>query len=136
MIKVFKKKKFLIGGLIVVLAIGYLGYLGFQNSATYYYTVGELTAQPGPVNGDNIRVNGLVADGSVEQDIKERILRFTIVDAEGENSMPVVYQGVVPDTFKTGSDVVVEGYLNSAGVFQANNVLAKCPSKYEYEPEE
>ena len=130
MIKVFKKKKFLIGGLIVVLAIAYLGYLGFQNSATYYYTVGELTAQPGPVNGESIRVNGLVADGSVEQDIKERILRFTIVDAEGENSLPVVYQGVVPDTFKTGSDVVVEGYLNSAGVFHANNILAKCPSRY------
>ena len=130
MIKVFKKKKFLIGGLIVVLAIAYLGYTGFEGSATYYFTVSELAAQEGSVNGENVRVNGQVAAGSVEQDTKEQILRFTIVDVEEENSLPVVYQGVVPDTFKTGNDVVVEGYLNSAGVFHANNILAKCPSRY------
>ncbi len=107
-----KKKKFLIGGLIVVLAIAYLGYTGFEGSATYYYTVSELAAQSSSVNGENVRVNGQVAAGSVEQDTKEQILRFTIVDVEEENSLPVVYQGVVPDTFKTGNDVVVEGYLN------------------------
>jgi len=129
-IKVFKKKKFLIGGLIVVLAIVYLGYTGFEGSATYYFTVSELAAQKGSVNDENVRVNGQVAAGSVEQDTKEQILRFTIVDVEGENSLPVVYQGVVPDTFRTGNDVVVEGYLNSAGVFHANNILAKCPSRY------
>ena len=73
MIKVFKKKKFLIGGLIVVLAIAYLGYTGFEGSATYYFTVSELAAQEGSVNGENVRVNGQVAAGSVEQDTKEQI---------------------------------------------------------------
>ncbi len=130
MITVFKKKKFLIGGLIVVLAIAYLGYLGFQNSATYYYTVSELTGQGGIADGENVKVNGRVMAGSVEQDTEDRILTFIIVDVEGEKSLPVVYQGVVPDTFKTGGDVVLDGYLDSAGVFQANNILAKCASKY------
>ncbi len=125
-----KRKRFLIGGAVVVLAIAYLGYISFMGSATYYYAVSELADLGSSVHGENVRVNGQVAAGSVEQDIKERILRFTMIDIEGKESLPVVYQGVVPDTFKTGNDVVVEGYLNSEGVFQANNILAKCPSKY------
>ena len=125
-----RKKKFIIGGFIVFLAIGYLSYMGFESSATYYYTVSEVIEQQSSISGENVRVNGEVVAGSVEQDTKERILSFTIVDIEGEESLPVVYQGVVPDTFKAGNDVVVEGYLSSTGVFQANNILAKCPSKY------
>jgi len=130
---VLKKKKFLIGGIIIVLAIVYLGYTGFESSSAYYYTVSELAAQSSSLDGKNLRVSGQVVDASVEQDIKGRILRFTIVDIEGEDSLPVVYQGIVPDTFEGGRDVVVEGRLNSAGVFQANNILTKCPSKYEPE---
>lgn len=123
-----KRRKFLIGGIIVILAIGYLGFTGFQNSATYYYTVGEYFEQ-GAINGENIRVNGLVAEGSVEQDTVGRLLEFTIV--EEDKSLPVVYRGIVPDTFKTGINVVVEGTVDSEGVFQAHTLLPKCPSRYE-----
>ncbi len=123
-----KKKRFLIGGIIVFLALGYLGFTGFQSSATYYYTVSELTGQGGSIYGENVRVNGQVAPGSVEQAAQGRILRFTI--AEGEVSLSVVYQGVVPDTFKVGNDVVIEGQLNSDGTFQAHTLMPKCPSKY------
>ena len=129
-----KKKKFLIGGIIIILAISYLAYTGFESSATYYYTVSELAARSSSINSDTIRVNGHVVDDSVEQDIKERTLRFTITDVEGDDSLSVVYRGIVPDTFQAGSDVVVEGYLNTEGVLQANSILTKCPSKYE--PEE
>ena len=127
---VLKKKRFLIGGIIVFLAIGYLGYTGFQSSATYYYTVSEFMEQGDSIYGENIRVNGQVASGSVEQESAGRILRFTIIDVEGEGSLPVVYQGVVPDSFKVGNEVVAEGHLNSNGVFQANTILTKCPSRY------
>ena len=123
-----KGKKFLIGGFIVFLAIGYLGFMGFQSSATYYYTVSELTEQGSSIYGENVRVDGQVAPGSVEQESGGLILRFTIIDGEG--SLPVVYEGVVPDAFKVGNEVVAEGYLNSAGIFQANTILTKCPSKY------
>ncbi len=123
-----RKKRFLIGGLIVFLAIGYLGFMGFQSSAVYYYTVGELIEQGSSVYDKNVRVKGQVASGSVEQEAAGRILRFTVID-EGE-SLPVFYQGVVPDTFKVGVDVVVEGQLNSDGVFQANTLMPKCPSRY------
>jgi len=126
---VLKRRKFLIGGIIVILAIGYLGFTGFQNSATYYYTVGEFYEQGNSIYGENIRVNGLVAEGSVEQDSVGKMLKFIVV--EEDKSLPVVYQGIVPDTFKTGINVVVEGTVDSEGVFQAHTLLPKCPSRYE-----
>ncbi len=48
--------------------------------------------------------------------------------------LPVVYKGVKPDTFEQGESVVAEGRLGSDGVFQASNILVKCPSKYESQP--
>ncbi|MDP2729461.1 MAG: cytochrome c maturation protein CcmE [Dehalococcoidales bacterium] len=125
-----KQKKFLIGGLIVFLAISYLGYTAFSNAATYYYTVGEVTIQGDSIYDKNIRVNGRVAAGSVKQESAGSILRFTISDVNGEGSLPVVYQGVVPDTFKVDSEIVIEGYLDSDGVFQAHTLMPKCPSRY------
>ncbi len=123
-----KGRKFLISGVILFLAIGYLGYIGFQNSATYYYTVSELLQQGAPAHGENVRVNGQVAPDSIEQEAGGFKLMFTIID--GEESLPVVYQGAVPDAFKAGNDVVIEGYLSPEGIFQANTILTKCPSKY------
>jgi len=127
---VLRKKRFLIGGFIVFLAIGYLGFMGFQSSVTYYYTVSELKEQGDSIHGENVRVNGQVAPGSLQQESAGQILKFTIIDAEGEGSLPVVYQGVVPDAFKVGNEVVAEGYLNSGGIFQAHTLMVKCPSKY------
>lgn len=126
---VLKKRKFLIGGIIVILAIGYLGFTGFQSSATYYYTVGEFFEQGDSIYGENIRVNGLVVPGSVVQETQGRTLKFTVT--EEDKNLPVVYQGIVPDTFRTGINVVVEGTVDSDGVFQAHTLLPKCPSRYE-----
>ncbi len=125
-----KKKKFLIGGLIVLAAIAYLGYVSFQSAATYYYEVGELLVQGSSVYGETVRVNGQVIPGSVEQQTDGLSLRFAIADIDGEESLTVVYQGVVPDAFKVGNSVVVEGHLNSSGVFQGDTLMPKCPSKY------
>ena len=123
-----RKRKFLIGGIIIFVAVGYLVYMGFAGAATYYYTVSEFMQQGNSIYGENVRVNGQVAPGSVQQEATERTLRFTII--EGEESLPVFYQGVVPDTFKVGGSVVVEGHLNSSGIFQAHTLMPKCPSRY------
>jgi len=125
---VLRQRKLLISGIIVFLAIGHLGFIGFQNSTTYYYTVSELTGQRSAIYDQNVRVHGQVAPGSVEHEAAGLILRFIITD--GEESLPVFYQGVIPDSFKVGSDVVVEGHLNSDGIFQASMLMPKCPSKY------
>ncbi len=123
-----RKKRFLIGGITVFLAIGYLVFMGFQDSVTYYYTVSELMEQGSSIYDENVRVKGQVAPGSVEQEATGRILRFTIID--GEESLSVTYQGVVPDTFKVGAEVIVEGQFNSNGIFQAHTLMPKCPSRY------
>lgn len=123
-----RRKRFIFVGLIVIAAVGYLGFVGFQSAATYYYTVSELTGQESPAYGQIIRVNGWVAPGSVEQEPGSLTMRFTI--SEGDQSLPVIHQGIVPDAFKVGNEVVVEGYIDQDGIFQSNNIMAKCPSKY------
>ena len=112
------------------LAIGYLGYMGFTSSATYYFTVAELIEQGNSIHGENVRVNGQVIPGSVEQEALGGMLKFTMADADGEESLPVVYQGVVPDAFRVDNEVVAEGHLDPDGIFQADIILVKCPSKY------
>ncbi len=126
-----RKKKFLIGGIIVGVAVGYLGYNAFMGAATYYYGVGELLEQGSSVYDETVRVNGRVDSLSLEKESTRAVLRFTLIDLEGEQSLPAVYQGVVPDTFKIGNEVVIEGHLNSQGTFLADTLVSKCASKYE-----
>ncbi len=128
----FKKKKFVIGVTIVVVAIGYLGFMGFQGSAMYYYRVGELLDMGSEAYDQGLRISGTVVAGSIDRDVASLTVEFTVVE-EGE-TLPVVFTGVTPDTFKDDADVVVEGELARSGVFQADTILMKCPSKYE--PEE
>ena len=122
-----KRLKFIIGAIIVLIAIGFLGYQGFVYSATYYYTVSEFAGQQSAFADKNVRVAGNVTAGTIER--QGSTLKFTMADEQ--NSLRVVYKGVVPDTFKAGIEAVVQGKLNSEGIFEANELLAKCPSKYE-----
>lgn len=125
-----KRQRFLIGGMVIFLAIGFLGYVGFADGATYYYEVSELLEQGSSIYGENVRVNGQIAPGSLEQESVGGVLKFTLVDVDGQESLPVVYQGVVPDTFKVGNEAVVEGQLNSDGTFQGHTLMLKCASRY------
>ncbi|OGO24996.1 MAG: hypothetical protein A2144_10445 [Chloroflexi bacterium RBG_16_50_9] len=125
---VLRKKKFLIGGIIIVLAIVYLAYSGFQASASYYLTVSETAARGSSLLGEKLRINGKVAADSITSDINTLTLKFAVT--EGGQSLPVVYHGATPDNFRADVDVVIEGQLDSSGVFQANSILTKCPSKY------
>ncbi len=129
-----KKRKFFIGGIVIFLAIGYLGFMSFQSSATYYYTLTEFAQEGDSVYGENVRVKGDIGVGSVETEQAGRILKFILV--EGTESMPVYYQGVIPDTFNETFEIVIEGELGTDGVFEAHTLMPKCPSKYESEPAE
>ena len=132
----FKNKKFFIGGLVIFAAIVFLGLQSFSSAATYYYTVNEVLAKGASVYGDNVRVEGIVLVGSEQREDAGRLLKFIISDTVSLQSIPVVYNGVIPDTFKEGNPVVVEGVLNPDGVFQATTLMPKCPSKYEPEAPE
>lgn len=125
----YKKKKFIFALIVVTIAIGFLGYMGARQFATYYITVSEFVEQGDSLYDQQIRVAGHVVAESVNWDTENITLSFTLVD--GEASLPVVYKGAVPDTFKPGNDVVVEGKSDQQGIFRADKLITKCPSKYE-----
>jgi cytochrome c-type biogenesis protein CcmE len=127
------RPKFLIAFIVVFGALAFLGYNAFQASSMYYLSVGELLARGDAAYGEELRVSGKVVEGTTQRGPEANAIRFTMTDDAGP-SVPVVYQGVVPDTFQDGGEVVVEGGLSPEGVFRATTLLAKCPSKYE--PEE
>ncbi len=130
-----RRNRFLIVGLAVAIALGYLGFTAFQGASMYYLTVDELLARGDAAYGEQVRLMGKVADGSVEKNPDTNTLRFAVMGGDG-TSLPVVYSGMVPDAFKQGADVVVEGSLTRGEAFQADSLLVKCPSKYEARPED
>ncbi len=125
---VLKKRKFLFAGLVLIVAFAFLGYQAFISAATYYLTVSELKSKGGAAYGERVRLGGTAQAGTIVYENKSRMLRFTVTD--GTESLSVLYQGVVPDSFKPDAEVVLEGQYGEDGTFQATTLLAKCPSKY------
>lgn len=124
-----RQRRFLVGGLIILLGMAYLAFTVTRASAVYYLTVPELYAR-GPAAGQRpVRVSGVVDAGSIERDRNGFALRFTASDSG--QSLPVVYHGTVPDIFQPGIQVVVEGKLGSDGVFYADTLLTKCPAHFQ-----
>ena len=122
------KKKFIIGGFFVGLAVFFLGYMAFMGGVTYYYEVGELLDQADTIAGQTVRVSGTVAPGVEKSGLE---MQFVIVDNTGlDASLTVVYSGNAPDTFEVGNQVVVEGEYDASGFFQAESILTKCSSRY------
>ena len=110
--------------LVVAGCAAYLVYTATGTSAEYYQTVSEVKAHPS--SGD-VRVLGVVQDG-IERSNGGLDVSFTA--AEGGQSMPVVYHGTLPDIFRPGISVVVEGRMGADGIFHARTLLAKCPSRF------
>jgi cytochrome c-type biogenesis protein CcmE len=114
---------------VVVVALGFLIYTGLSDNMVYYYHVDEYLAKVSLLNGERVKVNGKVSNGSIKKEHMD--YRFVIHGSESK-LLRVSYHGVVPDTFKEGSDVVVEGtFDNGSQVFHASTLMAKCPTKYE-----
>lgn len=118
---------FLLAGLVILGAVGYLIYANTQSNAVYDMTVTELH-QCASCLGQSVRVEGTVLKGSIQRNNTMQQLAFVISD--GKESLPVVYSGVVPDIFNVGIQVVIEGDYTGRGSFQAQTLLTKCPSKF------
>jgi cytochrome c-type biogenesis protein CcmE len=114
--------------LVVVSVISYLIYTGIRDTMTYFLTVSEVLAQPSENQDQTLRVGGNVSPGSVKWDPKNLRLLFTIQDEKA--SIAVDYEGVVPDSFKPGREVIVEGTYTGDGKFKATTIMPKCASKY------
>jgi len=125
------RRKFVIGSGIIVLTLVSLAYVGFTQSKTYYHTIAEVATLHGAALQQRMRVSGSVRAGTIQH----RPARLDFVLEETGNSMPVSYVGSapLPDTFKDGALALVEGRLLPDGHFEAEQVQAKCASKYEAE---
>jgi len=113
------------------MVVGYLFYLSFSSSVSYYVTVSEFLARSTELQDTTVRVAGKIADSPAEWDAEELELKFAIT--EGGHTIPVIYHGAKPSGFKAGSNILAEGEYHSDGVFHASQLIMKCPSKYEIE---
>lgn len=119
-----------------VLLIAALGILGLaaalaltalKDNVVFFYSPAEIQAKPAKP-GQHIRLGGLVEEGSIVRTAGESKFSFRITDLTA--SIPVTYEGILPDLFREGQGVVAEGVLQPDGVFRATRVLAKHDETY------
>lgn len=126
--------KFVVGCGIIIATLLSLAYVGFTQSKTYYHTLSEIASLHGNALNQRMRIGGDVQAGSI-QHLPGRV-EFVLV--EQGRTLNVSYAGrdPLPDTFKDGAQALVEGHLTSDGRFSAEQVQAKCASKYEAAPQQ
>ncbi len=99
----------------------------FQSNLLYFVSPSEVKAGEVPINKP-FRVGGLVVEGSVKRPGSDILVVFDVTDTV--HSVRVQYSGILPDLFRDGQGVVVKGKLNSQGMFEASEVLAKHDENY------
>ncbi|HEC22654.1 MAG TPA: cytochrome c maturation protein CcmE [Chloroflexi bacterium] len=147
------RAKFIIGGLILLAAVAYLIVSNLLSSQQYFITVDELVSRKDELVGRNIRISGAVIGDTIEYD--GQTLSFTIAhvpvsaaDIEDEGGLAevlhqavsdpnasrvtvVLYNEPMPDLLQNEAQAIVTGTLGEDGVFYADELLLKCPTRYE-----
>lgn len=119
--------------LLFLSGVGYLAYSGLSENSVYFLNVAEAKAAT-PEKLNSARLFGTVAEQGIEKLPAGPGVIFHIEDKENNAlSIPVRYAGAVPDTFKAGAEVIIEGGMGPEGRFNAKILMTKCPSKYQKE---
>ena len=130
-----KKVKFTAGFAVIVVSLLALVAYSSEKMSLYYLTVSELEARETEFADTRFKLAGKVVHGSIIHRDGNRTVEFEICDPNDKdtasNNRAIRYSGVLPDTFRDGADVVLEGKMGPNGIFAAETMLAKCPSKYE-----
>ena len=124
--------KFLFGSGIIIATLLSLAYVGYTQSNTYYHTISELPALHGGTLHQRMRVSGNVRAGSISH--RDGRVNFVLEEQGKDLSVSYIGNDPLPDTFKDGAQALVEGRLMPEGGFVAEQVQAKCASKYEASP--
>jgi cytochrome c-type biogenesis protein CcmE len=120
------KRLALIGGGLAALGVAAALILSaFQENLVFFFSPSDVVAQKAP-RDRAFRIGGLVEEGSVKRD--GVLVSFKVTDTA--QTIPVVYQGILPDLFREGKGVVAQGKLGADGVFRASEVLAKHDENY------
>lgn len=148
------RAKFLIGGLLVVGAIAYLIFTTMQSTAQYFYTVDEMKAKGASIVGQNLRASGAVLGETITYDPTTLTITFDMAHVTASNAeieaqgglaaalhnavanpaaqrVKVVYVGPKPDLLQNEAQAIVTGKLGEDGVFYADELLLKCPTRYD-----
>ncbi len=133
MAKKTSKSMYMIALLLFLSGAGYLVYVGLTENSVYFLNVSEALAHEGkPLTA--ARLFGTVAEKDLANAEQGLGVVFRLLDKDDiAQSMMVRYSGAVPDTFKAGAEVIVEGGLSNDGIFMAKSLMTKCPSKYQKE---
>lgn len=146
--------KFIAGGLLIATAVVYLIISSTKANAQYFLTVDELGAKGQSIFGTNVRISGAVIGDSIQYDVQTLTLTFTIANVPGDNKeieaqgglaavlhaavidpnrshLKVVYNGPKPDLLRTEAQAIMTGHVGTDGIFYADELLLKCPTKYE-----
>lgn len=146
--------KFIIAGLLIVAALVYLIVSSTRAEAQYFLTVDELSAKGSSIINKDVRISGAVLGDTIRYDAQTFILSFDIAHVPGDNdeidaqgglaavlhaavsdpnrkTLHIVYEGVKPDLLRNEAQAIMSGHLGEDGVFYADELLLKCPSKYE-----
>ncbi len=121
--------KIIVGGVIILLAVAYLVVAALPSGTAYYITVSELADMGERAQTQQTRVSGNVVPGTIVRSAESQDVRFQVEDESGR--LTVVYSGVLSDIFGDHVQVVVEGKQGQDGVYYADQVFAKCPSRFE-----
>ena len=113
------------GGLIALCLAAFLVLNAFQSNLVFFYSPSQVASKEAPT-GRTFRLGGLVQSGSVKRD--GLVVSFLVTDTV--RTIPVRYQGILPDLFKEGKGVVAQGQVGPDGVFVAREVLAKHDENY------
>ncbi len=115
----------------IVLLLVWITYTGLNNNQKYYFEIKDLLAMGSKAEDQGIRVKGFLVPGSVEETGNGLEIFFQL--EEKGKQLKVRYTQERPDTFKDGSEVLVEGKMTKDGYFDATFLMAKCASKYQAE---
>ncbi len=149
-----QKTKFIFGGLLILAAVVYLIVSSTQASKEYFLTVNEVKAQGAAAVGKSLRLSGVVIGDSIQYDPATLTLTFEVAHVTGNNDeiaaqgglaavlkkaaadstlqrVKVVYVGPKPDLLRNEAQAIMTGKIGADGVFQADELLLKCPTKYE-----
>ncbi len=148
------RAKFIVGGLLIIVAVAYLIFSSTKANAQYFLTVDDLQAKGDSMVGRSLRISGAVVGSTIQFNPDTNTLAFDIANVPGDNAtiaaqgglakvlhdavvdptrrrLSVIYNGPKPDLMRDEAQAIITGQMGSDGVFHADELLLKCPTKYE-----
>ena len=149
-----QRTKFILGGVLILAAVIYLIASSTKASAEYFMTVDEVKAEGAGAVGKSLRLSGAVLGDTIQYDADTLTLTFEVAHVAGDNAeieaqgglakvlsdavndpsrqrIKIVYIGPKPDLLRGEAQAIMTGKLGDDGIFYADELLLKCPTKYE-----